>query len=68
MLIKSKLILDLKINSVEDLYKLKTFEGNSSIINKSQIAIEVYRMIKDSIPLMMGKLTGRNNLTGSVIT
>ena len=68
MLIKSKLILDLKINSVEDLYKLKTFEGNSSIINKSQIAIEVYRMIKDFIPLMMGKLTGRNNLTGSVIT
>ena len=68
MIIKSKLILDLKINSVEDLYKLKTFEGNSSIINKSQIAIEVYRMIKDFIPLMMGKLTGRNNLTGSVIT
>ena len=39
MIIKSKLILDLKIKSVEDLYKLKPFEENSSInINKSQIA------------------------------
>lgn len=42
MIIKSKLILDLKIKSVEDLYKLKPFEENSSInINKSQIAREL---------------------------
>ena len=42
MSIKSKLILDLKINSVEDLYKLKPFEENSSInINKSKIAREL---------------------------
>jgi len=41
MIIKSNIILNLKINSVEDLYKLKPLKENSSInINKSQIARE----------------------------
>ncbi|MBQ5559754.1 MAG: hypothetical protein IIT46_08245 [Lachnospiraceae bacterium] len=42
MIIKSNIILNLKINSVEDLYKLKPLKENSSInINKSQIAMEL---------------------------
>lgn len=42
MIIKSNIILNLKINSVEDLYKLKPLKENSSInINKSQIAREL---------------------------
>ena len=42
MILKSSIIVDLKINSLEDLYKLKPFTENSSInINKSQIAREL---------------------------
>ncbi len=42
MLIKNDIITDLKIESVEDLYKLKPFmEGSSLKINKSQIAREL---------------------------
>lgn len=42
MILKSSIIVDLKINSLEDLYKLKPFTENSSLnINKSQIAREL---------------------------
>lgn len=42
MIITNNIILNLKINSVEDLYKLKPLKENSSInINKSQIAREL---------------------------
>lgn len=42
MIITNNIILNLKINSAEDLYKLKPLKENSSInINKSQITIEL---------------------------
>ena len=42
MLIKSNVIVDITINSLEDLYKLKPLVETSSIrINKSQIAREL---------------------------
>ena len=42
MIIKNEIITDLKIISVNDLYKLKPFmEGTSLKINKSQIAREL---------------------------
>lgn len=42
MILKSNTIVDLEINSLEDLYKLKPLTENTSInINKSQIAREL---------------------------
>ena len=42
MIIKSNIITDLKIKSVDDLYKLKPFMEDSTLkINKSQIAREL---------------------------
>lgn len=42
MILKSNIITNLEINSLEDLYKLKPFMENSSLnINKSQIAREL---------------------------
>ena len=42
MILKSNIITDIKINSLEDLYKLKPLTENSSLnINKSQIAREL---------------------------
>ena len=42
MIITNNIILNLKINSAEDLYKLKPLEENSSInMNKNQITIEL---------------------------
>ena len=41
MILKSNIVTNLEINSLEDLYKLKPFIENSSLnINKSQIARE----------------------------
>ena len=42
MILKNQIITDIKINSVEDLYKLKPFlEEGTLKINKSQIAREL---------------------------
>lgn len=42
MILTSNVITNLEINSLEDLYKLKTLVENSSLnINKSQIAREL---------------------------
>ena len=42
MILTSNIITNLEINSLEDLYKLKTLVENSSLnINKSQIAREL---------------------------